>query len=362
MFRFTIGDVLWLILVVITVEISYCHTVARSAETPSDSGEALKILEETYARNRAKFAAFTCKFQVTEGTSKSLEEAIAGRIDGKLIRNGLWVVSPDEMRYELDCPPGTSTLKPPAIPPSEAKAGGVFTEIDCLPRIELWSRKAQMAVSVSPVLRVVNLKEQSDYPAILNPLSLGIMGAGELNSPAAFIVGYRAGSRSCRYKGETDHEGTKLAVIETRMRDTDLPQPFWTWYLDLARGAFPVRVVFREANGTLNGETRTLSVKEAPNGGFIAEQFLQTTWTRDDRLAVIRVTLTDLTLAAPPRDRLAVPITPGFQVIDVSDMRSAFRTTRRETMYADEMELWRKRCHETLQARLEKYKRLDRPK
>src|SRR6267142_2495638 len=93
--------------VVIAVVLWFSDTQVRTAEPPSGNDEALKIVEETYARNRAKFAAFTCKFQVIEGTSKSLEEAIAGRIDGKLIRNGLWVVSPDEMRYELDCPPGT---------------------------------------------------------------------------------------------------------------------------------------------------------------------------------------------------------------------------------------------------------------
>jgi len=329
-------------------------------EPPAGHDAALKVIEETYARNREKFAAFTCKFQVTEGTSKTLEDAIAGRIDDKLIRNGLWVVSPDEMRYELDCPPGTSVIRPPTVSPSEAR-GGVITEIDCLPLIELWSRKDQMAVSLSPVLRAVNLAEKSSYRAVLNPLTLGVMGRGEFNSPAALIAGSRAGSRRCQYKGEVELDGVKLAVIETSMNNADSPQRLWTWYLDLARGAFPVKVVFKDANGTQYGETRTLAVKPTPNAGFIAEQFLQT-WTRDDRVAVIHVTLTELTTAPPSREQLAVTIHPGFHVIDASDMRSAFRTTRAETMYADELEPWRIRCQESLQATLEKNKRRERPK
>jgi hypothetical protein len=337
-------------IVAVALALSAGNANVRSAEPLAGNDETLKVIAETYARNRNRFTAFTCTFQVIEGTSKTIEDAIAGRIDRKLIRNGLWIVGPDEMRYELDCPPGTSTLTPPTIPPSESNSRA-FTTIDCMQQVELWGRKSQVAVSISSVLGVVNLKEKSTYSATLNPLSLGVMGRGEVNSPAALIEGGRAGSRRCRYTGELEHDGVNVAVMETAMRETDFPQPVLTWYLDRARGAFPVRILFRDTDGKLEGETRTLAIKQIPNAGFIAEQFLQT-WTRDEGVAVIRVTLTDLKLGVPLRGQLAVTVSPGIQVVDVSDMRSVFRTTGAETIYADEIEQWQKRCKASLQERL----------
>jgi hypothetical protein len=318
---------------------------AGTSPARADEDEAaLRVIEEVYRDNRERFHEFTCRFVVTEGTSATLADAQEGRITAPLRRHGLWVVKQHFMRYELDCPPGTSEVGSP--PDLVDRGKSVFLSVACLPKVIAWNGQAQIEVSVSRVLRAANLNEQMPSPSILlTPLSLGIMGSGEMDSPAEYIAGSRAGTRFCAYRGVDHAFQPPLEVMETSRELATENRHLRTWRLDLSRGALPIHVIFRDQDGKVKGEAFSLSVREVDNGGFIVEKAV-VAWERPAGYAVQLMELVSLDLSPPAEDALEITIEPGMKFGNTNDMRSFLKVTERETLHPKQVDEWLQRTKE----------------
>lgn len=320
----------------------------------------LEVIREVYEDNRERLNSFSCRFVVTDGAGESIEDAMKGNIRVSQQRQGLWLVHNTKSRYELNCATATNlSLLRPAN--GTATSGPVATGVPCAPAVSLFNGDQKINADVSQTMQVVNLATNRSTPSEpITPISLGIMNQGESDSPAKFIAGAMQGMRHCRYLGVDTSQGHPLEMIETGRHAEKSAQSLRIWYLDLAQGGLPKLVVFRDANGEIQGETRVLAVRQVPNGAFICEKAV-TAWNRQNGVSVQSIELTEF-IDSPPNDAdLSITLSPEMKIGVDEEMKSFFRISESELMRASDLGDFVARARIRAEARTKEIERMTPP-
>jgi hypothetical protein len=204
----------------------------------------------------------------------------------------------------------------------------------------MYAGRHSARVSLSPLLRVVNIAEHQEIEATKTPLSMGIMGRGDKHSPLALIEAARLGKVHCAYQGTDTVDGIQVDVIETALDPTGVGSKR-RWFLDVARGAVPIRVVRFSGDGTPDAETRSINVREVSNGGFVCEKSISVyRMAGQGRCSVWVITLTSIDMTEPPQDVFSIHLEPGFRVMNVRDARSQITVSSDEVFDLDQLPQW----------------------
>jgi hypothetical protein len=312
---------------------------------PSDE-EALENIAKVYSENREKLRSFTCRFKVTAGMAASATEGLAEKFPPKSIQNGLWIVRDGDVRYELRCAKGELTREelnrkgPDEILPN---GRGISAGGDCSSSLELYSEKSHIRAVIGLTLNVVNLHEKGTTEVVKTPVSMGMLGPGEIYSPLFFIRGQQAGTSYCKYLGKSKLDGVEVDVMESGRLKTKDAEPHIVWHFDLARGGIPLNRSVINKDGSLRYETVATSIKRLDNGAYICERsvFLAK-WEKGWKTEMIELTSMDLN--PPARAMLEMTLPDDCKVICMKDLRQAVRVGKGEKMHVDDLYDWVIRC------------------
>jgi hypothetical protein len=319
--------------------------------------EAFETIVAVFSANREKFKSFSCRFHVVRGTADSLEAAWKENFKILSVQEGLFAAKDGDLRYDLRCEMGEKSLEQMASE-QDNNAHRSFTGANCLSSGEFLHARLNMRVAYGSTLRVLNIDGKGSFEGTLNPLAMGIMGRGDQFSPVAWIQGAKAGKYESKYKGTELIDGVVVDVVECGLERNSERQTRFVWFLDLARGAIPVRYCRYEPDGTMSAETKAFDVRKLDNGGYICGKTVSVYAGNQGRCDVWVITLDAIDFTEPPRDMFALDVDAGWSVVNVEDMRSSVRLSQNERFYLDELPQWIERCNGRLNVVVEQQREL----
>lgn len=335
-----------------------CFSIALAAGVKrthaEEHDETLEAIAQVYSANREKFRTFTCRFRFSDGRTASKDDAAAGKFVPRKVQHGLWIVDGEDSRYELICEGGElSHADLQRIGPDADR----LTAVSCASRIELYLGKERIRASVSHGLNAANLHVKGLSEVVNTPISMGTMAGGEKHSPLQFIRGYQAGTRYCKYLGQSRVGDATVDVLETGLRKTADPQITLTWHLDLARGGIPLKVVVANPDGSVRWQTDAGKIIRLENGAYLCQRSV--TWGKvDDEWNSAVIELESIDLSKPARETLAVTVPEKCRIIDSRDLRRWVRVPKAEIIHVDDLPKWIERCEANGKTRIEEQKRL----
>lgn len=335
--------------------------VALSLTAPlraQPEAQAMEAIVQVFNDNRDRFRSFSARFQVKRGIATSSEAAWREQFNPTYTQDGLLVAKNGDLRYELKCLNGELTMAEHAARRAAAPNTSPATGGGCASLGELFAQRQNMRITVSPLLKSVNLIESQPIEATHSPLSMGIMGPGDNYSPVAWIQGAKAGKYYCKYLGTDRVDDATVDVIECGLHPSDALQHKFVWYLDLSQGAIPRKRMSFRPDGSLRVETKATAIQRISNGGYICSKCISVGSDSPGRWEVWVISLTSIDTTEPTRDMLAIELGPEWKVVNVKDMRSFVKLEKAENLYLDDLPSWLARCDERLQAVIEEQTKL----
>lgn len=224
--------------------------VEAKQPSPAQQTDLLKVAAHAYLHNRAGFQRFTCRFQMTVGKARSLEDARAARLHRSCTADGLWVVDGDRVRFELLADPS----KVPLVQEGDNTFSKMFASQQFLgdSSIQLTVRRDFRIANINPP----ELPEGVD----MTPFDMSWMGKNEQWSPGRHILRTLEEKKwPCHYDGTQVRDGQEVVVIRVAS-----PGGRWhTYYLDPKRGFWPVEAEVTD-NGSLSYRYLIPEVKSCP--------------------------------------------------------------------------------------------------
>lgn len=282
----------------------------QSRAQPQHEDTKGTFLAEAYAANRDKFRSFYCRFHVMDGRAASLEDALAGRIDTHLRRNGIWVVHGGVQRYELACEnPQDEKIETPKpgddIDKTFYSAGG-FSE----------SVLAGDEIGIRYVNQLNSARLRQSFgvsvPINITPISMGYMGESERFGPGVRAGTSAPGGILYRRSGPTSNSigGKVCEVLIVGIEPTTAPGSWRTnWLLDPDQGFLPIEAQYYHSDNHRAGLCVVTKLRKTVNGGFFPERSLTIDLDVKNRVLVTVIELDELRLEVPsPADfRLHLP-------------------------------------------------------
>lgn len=325
-------------------------------EDPPPSDEVLLAsIRKGYQENREAFHSFTCRFKVREGHAPTVEAAINGKLEHEVTRTGLWVVDGSRVRYELICD-APANVQTPSRDDHRDPATGVMTSVDC-DSIAILA-DARFELRYSPLLNGCNINE---IPALgpsisLTPITMQVMGRGEILSPAAQIQSGLTNHGFCRLEeGPTPHiNGLQIVTTGRTVHDRDGTHlKSTTWHLDPDRGFWPIRIVSRNGRDLIRHEVFTTDIRQCSNGRYFPERSV-CIWIPQSPppLRVQIIELLDLDVdKPPPEDDFALRLPRGTPILNPVDNRAFYRTDDSKRITLADLPGVMDRCREELRRR-----------
>jgi hypothetical protein len=314
-----------------------CLVATRaSAQPPApDPAQLLAVAANGYRANLEAFEYVTCRYTVTWGFARSLDDAIAGKLEpGSRTATAVFYKDGRTLRFRIEEDAATkATLDKPPRPENTPEIPGLkggplvpFMTTDYL-------LNGTQGLLFNPRGRTANVYDQGARKYVDAYFLLAML---QVNTEDDF--GLRADQAA---RGEVRFS-TEPAPEEGRIRTTfHLPKdPTVVYTIDLTRGSLPTRIEMLYEKGTSGSYLVVPQIRACSKGRWFPERivtFMKQSPTQSPCLIKdFRVVELDVD-RRPPRDALTIDLPAGTSVNQLDEPRKYFRTRRAERIGPEDL-------------------------
>lgn len=303
--RFMVGAI-WLLLIgglVLACE--------QSGEGAGQDRDAIGFAAEGYLDNREAFPFLRCRYTVVNGMASSIDDAVEGKLAKRVVREGVWVVDGDRMKYELVCDPAVvkEGLREARKAVMETQQDGTssanYASVPCLDKKVLKYGEFILTTGSLGFATIQSGAEATTSGGVREtPWGINIMGPDEILNPGAQLRAcLRNKPENAEYLGTENVDGVGTIGVSLRFKgnpnDMRMEYRFAT-----SRGLLPIRIDdIDAATGKVRRSARIVEAKECSNDRWFPTKCVLI-YDLDEKppYRVERYEVTELEVDSPPSD------------------------------------------------------------